>query len=112
MVPPQDPRPPTPSFESRPDSRAERGPLQEASDRRRHRRRQPQAKVRLSVEGASILGDVDNLSRSGVLFYADGSLEVTIELEENGQKTTRKGRVVRAQRIRGNTFGWAIEFDV
>ena len=107
MVPPQDPRPTNPSFESRP----ERGSLQEANDRRRHRRRSPQAKVRLTVEPATIAGEVDNLSRSGILFYAEGSLQVTLEIEEDGQKTTRTGRIVRAQRIRGSTFGWAIEFD-
>lgn len=107
MVPPQDPRPSTPPFESRPEG----GSLQEASDRRRHRRRHPQGKVRLTVEPTTITGDVDNLSRSGILFYADGSLQVTLEIEEDGQKTTRKGRIVRAQRIRGTTFGWAIEFD-
>ena len=67
--------------------------------------------MRLSVDAATIAGEVDNLSRSGILFYAEGSLSVTLEIEEDGLKTTRKGRIVRAQRIRGNTFGWAIEFE-
>jgi hypothetical protein len=107
MVPPQDPRPTSSPLDPRP----ERGSLQEASDRRRHRRRNPQGKVRLTVEPTAIAGDIDNLSRSGILLYADGDLQVTVEIEEDGQKTTRKGRIVRAQRIRGNTFGWAIEFD-
>ena len=86
-------------------------PMTQTSDRRLHRRRATTEKVRLSVEAMSITGEVENVSRSGILFYADGNLRVTIELEENGKKTTRNGRIVRAQRIRGSTFGWAIEFD-
>ena len=86
-------------------------PISQTSDRRRHRRRATEARVRLSVETAQFSGEVENLSRSGVLFFADGNLRVSIEIEEEGKATKRTGRIVRAQRIRGDTFGWAIEFD-
>jgi hypothetical protein len=86
-------------------------PATHTSDRRRHRRRGTAGKVRLTVDPTSIAGDVENVSRSGLLFFGDGSLRVSIEIEENGATTKRVGRIVRAQRIRGNTFGWAIEFD-
>jgi hypothetical protein len=85
--------------------------MTETSDRRRHRRRPSQSKVRLSAEPTTIAGDVENVSRSGLLFFAEGSFRVSVEIEENGQTTKRTGRLVRGQRIRGNTFGWAIEFD-
>ena len=85
--------------------------MTETSDRRRHRRRSSKSKVRLSAEPTTISGEVENISRSGLLFFADGSFRVSVEIEENGQATTRTGRLVRGQRIRGNTFGWAIEFD-
>ncbi len=83
----------------------------ETSDRRRHRRRPSQSKVRLTAEPTTIAGEVENVSKSGLLFFADGSFRVSVEIEENGQTTKRAGRLVRGQRIRGNTFGWAIEFD-
>jgi PilZ domain len=86
-------------------------PMTETSDRRRHRRHSSKSKVRLSAEPTTITGEVENISRSGLLFFADGSFRVTVEIEEDGQATKRSGRLVRGQRIRGNTFGWAIEFD-
>jgi len=85
--------------------------ITETCDRRRHRRRASKSKVRLSAEPTTISGEVENVSRSGLLFFAEGSFRVTVEIEENGQATKRTGRLVRGQRIRGNTFGWAIEFD-
>ena len=81
------------------------------SDRRRHRRRPSKVRVRLAIDSTEIRGEVENVSRSGLLFFSEGSIGVTLDIEENGQVTKRTGRVVRAQRIRGNSFGWAIEFD-
>jgi hypothetical protein len=31
---------------------------------------------------------------------------------EDGHKVERHGRIVRAQRMRGDSVGWAVEFDV
>jgi hypothetical protein len=81
------------------------------SDRRRHNRRSTQAKVRLSVDTNEVLGYVENISRSGLLFFSDGDLRVNVQVEEDGKSTVRTGRLVRAQRMRGDSFGWAVEFD-
>ncbi len=51
------------------------------------------------------------MSQSGVLFFSEGDLRVTIEVDENGTTKRRTGRLVRAQRMRGDRFGWAVEFD-
>jgi DnaJ-class molecular chaperone len=85
--------------------------LTQASDRRRHRRLSTQAQVRLTVQSGEVLGEVENLSRSGLLFFSQGDLHVRVEIEENGKATSRTGRLVRAQRMRGSSYGWAIEFD-
>jgi hypothetical protein len=85
--------------------------MTETGDRRRHRRRSSNSQVRLTAEPTTITGEIENVSRSGLLFFAEGSFRVAVEIDENGQTTKRTGRLVRGQRIRGNTFGWAIEFD-
>jgi hypothetical protein len=81
------------------------------SDRRRHNRRAVQAQVRLSVDTEEVLGYVDNVSRSGLLFFSDGDLRVTVRYEEDGKPMVRSGRLIRAARMRGDSFGWAVEFD-
>ena len=86
-------------------------PSQQVSDRRRHHRRGSSGRVRLTVEPVSIAGEVENVSRSGLLFVGEGNLRVSVEIDENGTKSKRTGRIVRAQRLRGQAFGWAIEFD-
>ena len=91
---------------------SERDPFDtKISDRRRHNRRTSQAKVRLSVDTDEVLGYVENISRSGLLFFSDGDLRVSVQVEEGGKSTVRSGRLVRAQRMRGDSFGWAVEFD-
>jgi len=86
-------------------------PLSKVSDRRRHRRRSTAARIKMAVDPGEIAGDVENLSRSGVLFFTGTSFRVRLEIEENGTVTKRSGRIVRAQRMRGDSYGWAIEFD-
>jgi len=86
-------------------------PDSQVSDRRRHRRRGAENRVRLTVPPTSIMGVVENLSRSGLLFFSEGNFRVIVEVEENGAITKKNGRLIRAQRMRGDSFGWAIEFD-
>jgi hypothetical protein len=86
-------------------------PDTQVSDRRRHRRRTSVASVRLFSEPCEITGPVDNVSRSGLLFFSDGNLRVRVEIEENGVVTKRTGRIVRAARMRSDSMGWAVEFD-
>jgi hypothetical protein len=86
-------------------------PAMQTSERRRHQRRASQSKVRLTVESREIEGQVENISRSGLLFFSEGDLRVSVQIEENGATSKRTGRLVRAQRMRGESFGWAVEFD-
>ena len=81
------------------------------SDRRVHQRKSAKAKVRVLVEPCQIEASIENVSRSGLLCFGTGDVRVSVQLEDNGQVATRKGRLVRAQRMRGDTFGWAVEFD-
>jgi hypothetical protein len=87
-------------------------PVTQVSDKRRHRRRGSAGRVRMVIDSMQISGEAENVSRSGILFFSQGNLRVRIEVEENGTVTKRSGRLVRAQRMRGDSFGWAIEFDV
>lgn len=81
------------------------------SDRRRQDRRSTQAQVRLTVDTSEVLGYVENISRNGLLFFSDGDLRVSVQVQEEGKTSVRSGRLVRAQRMRGDSFGWAVEFD-
>lgn len=80
-------------------------------ERRRARRRSTKANVHLTLESCEVHGEADNISQSGLLFFSEGELRVKIDLEEDGVVKRRTGRLVRAQRMRGASFGWAIEFD-
>ena len=81
------------------------------ADRRRNRRQVTQGTVRLTVETPELVGRADNVSQTGVLFFSEGPMRVTVEIEEHGVKTRRAGRLVRAQRMSGENIGWAVEFD-
>ena len=86
-------------------------PVSQISDKRRHRRRASASQVRLTIEAVQIIGEAENVSRSGILFFSEGTLRVRVEVEENGGMTKKSGRLVRAQRMRGDSIGWAVEFD-
>jgi len=75
------------------------------------KRRRSAGKVKLVIAGAELEGEMDNVSPSGVLFFTGADLHVSVQLEENGQQVVRTGRLVRAQRVRPDHVGWAIEFD-
>ena len=83
----------------------------ETGERRRARRQTERGRVKLIVETRELEGRADNVSGTGILFFSEGDLRVTIEVEEAGTTTRRPGRLVRAQRMRGDRFGWAVEFD-
>ena len=86
-------------------------PNASASDRRGEKRKRAAGKVRLSVAGAELEGELDNLSSGGVLFFTGADLRVSVQLEQDGQLVARSGRLVRATRVRPGHVGWAIEFD-
>ena len=83
----------------------------ETGERRRARRLTNRGRVKLTIDTKELEGRADNVSQSGVLFFSEGDLRVTVEVEENGTVKRRPGRLVRAQRMRGDRFGWAVEFD-
>jgi hypothetical protein len=82
-----------------------------AADRRTDKRRNSAGKVKLIIDAATLEGEMDNVSQSGVLFFTGADLHVAVEVEEDGRQVVRKGRLVRAQRVRPEHVGWAIEFD-
>lgn len=81
-------------------------------DERRAEARLPKnLPVRLSVDSADLHGISENISGVGVLFFTESSLKVTIEINEEGAKRTRTGRLVRVQRMSLDSTGFAVEFD-
>jgi hypothetical protein len=82
-----------------------------ATDRRTDKRRRSAGKLKLLIDAATLEGELDNISTSGVLFFTGADLRVSVQLEQNGKAVVRTGRLVRAQRVRPEHVGWAIEFD-
>jgi hypothetical protein len=83
----------------------------DTGERRRNRRSTTRGSVKLKIDTQELKGHADNVSPTGVLFFSEGDLRVTVEIEEEGVSKTVHGRLVRAQRMRGDSFGWAVEFD-
>jgi hypothetical protein len=83
----------------------------EIAERRRSQRRATRASVSVHIDTPELEGVADNISQTGVLFFSDAQLRVTVEFDDDGRKTTRTGRLVRAQRMQDNNTGWAVEFD-
>lgn len=83
----------------------------ELSERRRAQRFEVQGKVTLHLHDSELEGVSSNLSRTGVLFFTEEPVRVTVELEEEGVVRRRTGTLVRCERIRGERRGWAVEFD-
>ena len=82
-----------------------------AAERRGDKRRHTSGRIELRIEGATLEGELDNISQSGVLFFTGADLRVSVRIEEEGRQVVRTGRLVRAQRVRAQHVGWAIEFD-
>lgn len=80
-------------------------------ERRAAERRDSNAGLRLTVDGVDLVGTTENVSGVGVLFFSEGSLRVSVEYEEDGQRRVRKGRLVRVQRMSLDNTGFAVEFD-
>jgi hypothetical protein len=81
------------------------------SDRRRSKRQAQEGTVRVHIDTPDLEGPASNVSRSGVLFFTDGDLRVTVEIQHDGEVITRAGHLVRCERIKGEHRGWAVEFD-
>ena len=80
-------------------------------DRRTAPRIEIEEPLEVGVEALTFRAKAENVSKSGVLFFTDKDLRVTVELEEDGVVKRMAGRVVRLQSMRGQSVGWAVEFD-
>lgn len=89
----------------------ENAPRASTADRRTDNRRSAQGAVRLTLAATELCGEIDNISKSGMLFFTDGELRVRVEYQEEGVTRQRSARLVRVQRMRADHTGWAIEFD-
>jgi hypothetical protein len=83
----------------------------DVANRRRAPRRQVKGVVKLHISEQDLVGEADNLSKSGVLFFTEGDMKVELEIECDGELTKKTGRVVRCERIHDSRRGWAVEFD-
>jgi hypothetical protein len=88
-----------------------RRPETEIDERRISQRQAARSRVQVTIETDALVGYADNISQTGVLFFSESQLEVMIEMDDNGKQVKRKGRLVRAQRMQGDSTGWAVEFD-
>ncbi len=86
-------------------------PRTSTADRRVANRRSANGTVKLMLDATTLGGEIDNISKTGMLFFTEGELRLKVEFEENGKPTQRSGRLVRVQRMRADHTGWAIEFD-
>lgn len=64
--------------------------------------------LKLTLETPELSGVTENISGVGVLFFTEGTLRVSVEMEGGG---TRSGRLVRVQRMNLGSTGFAVEFD-
>lgn len=83
----------------------------QTDDRRKSDRQAAQNEVRMLLETTDLAGPAENISSTGVMFFSDEQLRVSVEIDENGTTTQRSGRLVRAQRMQGDSVAWAVEFD-
>jgi hypothetical protein len=83
----------------------------DVASRRRAPRRQVKGVVRLQISEQDLIGEADNLSKSGVLFFTEGDLKVELEIDCGGETIKKTGCVVRCERIHDSRRGWAVEFD-
>ena len=81
------------------------------TDQRRTDRRALEAGVTMRFETSQLVGQSDNISRAGILFYSDQPVRVTIELSDPSGPRTYRGRLIRLQRMSESNTGLAVEFD-
>ena len=90
---------------------AEEPPSTELDEHRGSPRSDLSAPVRVHIEATVLEGQSENVSSAGILVFTDQPLEVTIEIDADEGNETRRGRLVRVQRMTETNTGLAIEFD-
>lgn len=81
------------------------------SNRRRAERRSCEEQVRIQIDTPCLEGESANLSQSGILFFTEGELKVSVEIDGPEGPQTFTGSLVRCERVKGERRGWAVEFD-
>jgi hypothetical protein len=81
------------------------------ADQRRTDRRAVEAPVRMCLETHELVGQSENVSRAGLLFFTEQPLRVTVEVNEPGGTRRFSGKLIRVQRMSESSTGIAIEFD-
>jgi hypothetical protein len=87
------------------------GSRAEGGERRTHPRRPSDAQVLMRLDTTSVAGVAENISDTGLLFFAGSAPRVEVEIVEDGRTRRVFGRLVRVQCLRGNSTGYAVEFD-
>lgn len=93
--------------ESRPNARSHA----HLEERRSAARTRIRGDVTLRLASGSISARAEDVSSAGMLMYAQDDMRVTVEFEQDGERHTKTGRIVRMQRMRDQATGLAIEFD-
>ena len=65
----------------------------------------------MTITSGTLEGIGDNISRVGLLFFAEDSVRVKVEVQECGRMREYTGRLARVQRINESSTGLAVEFD-
>jgi hypothetical protein len=81
------------------------------ADQRRTSRKVLDAEVKMRLETGTLVGQSDNISRAGILFYSEQPIRVTVEVVEPSGPRTYRGRLIRLQRLGEASTGLAVEFD-
>ena len=88
-----------------------REPQTSTQDRRSNDRQRMVAQVRMTVESTEVEGVTDNISQVGLLFFSQDTVRVRLEVETDGVVKHFNGKLVRAQRMKETSTGFAVEFD-
>ncbi|MEZ5980032.1 MAG: PilZ domain-containing protein [Planctomycetota bacterium] len=88
---------------------------QRPDPRQRDSRESPRTRlsvsVRVEMSGTHIAGNTRDVSERGVMLVTDEPIPVTVEYLDGDQPVSRRGRVVRVQRLAGEALGIAIAFE-
>ncbi len=86
-------------------------PASQTADMRKHPRIPESGQVSMFSEEQRLSGSVSNVSDGGVMYLSGESLRVTVEIEQEGNRSIRTGRLVRVQRVNSDETAYAVEFD-
>ena len=85
--------------------------VNQTADMRKHDRKLEVGSLSLFSEEQRLQGEISNVSGGGVMFLSGESLRVTVEIEHEGTRSIRSGRLVRVQRVNADDTAYAVEFD-